>query len=351
VASLYYRGDSIWVSYRSPETGEWKRKSTGFRKSNPGQRKQAEKFAAALTLRERTEAPIKQYGWDWATPWIEGRWLGLTLRGYRIHWRHLERYLQGIDCRSPSTLTREQVLGYVQWRAKAGAGANTSALELKLLGQILDEAIARGMVAKNPARNLRLKRTAPKVKRALTDVELERIAAIFEPGARHQYECAGKLWTVQRLDWHHASFLLCRFQAARLMMCAVPLDCIHLKERRIYFPAEIMKGRKPLTQPIDKRAIADLSEIVVSRLAAGEVTLASPPVLASLHWIRLLASLDITKASSHCFRVSWITQACLAGIQEAVARRFVAHGSSEVHAIYLRLSATDVERALDQLSD
>jgi hypothetical protein len=349
MASTYYRGDLIWVRYKSPETGKWTDKSTGYRKSNPGDRRQAEKLRDTLTLRERTQQIAKPIGFDWVGPWIEGRWSGLTLRGYRIHWRHLERYLQEIGCRGPSTLTREQVLGYPKHRATKGAGANTSALELKLLGQALDEAIARKYCEHNPARNLRLKRTAPKEKRALTDTELAKVAAIFEPCASHQYECAGKTWTVSRLDWHHASYLLCRFQAARLMMARVPLDCIRLAERRIYFPAEIMKGRKPLTQPIDKRAIADLAEIVASRRAAGETTLASPPVLASLHWIRLLQSLGIQGASSHGFRVTWITQACLAGIQEAVAMRFVAHGSSSVHAIYLRLSAGDVEQALDKL--
>jgi hypothetical protein len=54
MASLYARGDSLWVKYKSDD-GTWKRKPTGYRQSNPGDRKQAQKLREALNA-ERANA-------------------------------------------------------------------------------------------------------------------------------------------------------------------------------------------------------------------------------------------------------------------------------------------------------
>ncbi len=349
MASTYYRGNSIWIRYKSPETGKWTNKSTGFRKNNPGDRRQAEKLRDTLTLRERTQQPVTASGWDWVGVWIEGRWNGLTLRNYKIHWRHLEGYLQEVGCRGPSNLTRELCVGYPKHRAKKGISGNTSALEIKLLAQVMDESIARDYAGKNPCRNLRLARTAPKEKDPFSDEQLSALDAVFS-GGNHEYEWEGKPTRVERYGWQHVMYLIGRYQSARIMQARVPLSCIDLDGKIIHWPDSVVKGEKGYSQPIDKRLLPELREIVRLRREVGEATICNVPELASLHWRKFLDSLGMRNVSHHSLRVRWVSEAAKAGIPEAVAMRFSNHSSSEVHRIYLKLSAGDMASMLDRLS-
>jgi hypothetical protein len=353
MASTYYRGNSIWVRYKSPETGKWTDKSTGYKKNNPGERRQAEKLRDTLTLRERTQQPVTSSGWDWVGTWVEGRWRGLTLRNYKIHWRHLEGYLKEIGCSGPANLTRDHCLGYPKYRAKKGVGANTSALEIKLLAQVMDESISRGYAEKNPCRNLRLARTAVKEKEPFSDEQLAALDAIFSEG-KHEYPWEYGTARVERLGWLHITYLLGRYQAARIMQARVPLSCIDLGGKSIHWPASVVKGGqrsgKGYSQHIDKRLLPELREIVRLRREAGEATLCTIPALGSLHWRKFLDSLGMTNVSHHSLRVRWVSEAAKAGIPEAVAMRCSNHSSSEVHRIYLKLSTGDMASMLDRLS-
>jgi len=347
MASLYTRGDSIWVKYKSPD-GIWKRKPTGYRKSNLGDQKQAAKLREALTRRERTQAPVRASDWIWATAWLEQRWQGLTVRRHRASWRQLERYLQEIGCRGPANLTREHCLGYAAHRAKKGTSANTSALELKLLAQVMDEALTRGYAKKNPCRNLRLARTPVKEKQPFSDEQLSRLDEVFAAGA-HEYQLSGHAFRVERYGWEHVTYLLGRYQAARLMSARVPLDCLDLEAARIHYPAAIVKGGKAYSQPINGRLLPELRAIVARRRAGGATTLCEPPELASLCWRQFLDSLGMTNVSHHSLRVRWVSEAARAGIPEAAAMRFSNHSSSDVHRIYLRISQDDMAGLLKRL--
>jgi hypothetical protein len=46
----------------------------------------------------------------------------------------------------------------------------------------------------------------------------------------------------------------------------------------------------------------------------------------------------------------WITRAALGGVPESLAKRFVNHASSQVHAIYQKITATDLMPMLDALA-
>jgi hypothetical protein len=243
---------------------------------------------------------------------------------------------------------REHCLGYPAHRAKTGTSVNTSALELKLLAQVMDEAIARGYADKNACRNLRLARTPPKEKQPFSDEQLSKLDEIFAAGA-WEYKVGEKAISVERYGWQHVTYLLGRYQAARLMSARVPLDCIDLERARLRYPAEIVKGGKAYSQPIDERLLPELREIVARRRAAGEATLCDPPQLASLYWRKFLDSLGMTGVSHHSLRVRWVTEAARAGIPEAVAMRFSNHSSSDVHRIYLRVSQDDVAGFLKRL--
>jgi hypothetical protein len=346
MASLYYRGNSIWVRYRNQE-GTWKSKPTGYRKTNAGERRQAERLRNTLTRRERLEAPVAGVGWEWVDAWMEGRWIRRTLRNYQICWGHLSRFLSSIDCSGPANLTREQCLAYPPWRAKTGTSINTAVHELKLLSQVMNESITRGYCEKNPASNLRLARTQPQEKQPFSDEQLSKLDAVFALGD-HIYQWEGKPIRVKRFDWLHVTYLLGRYQAARISSCALPLHCVDLKHRRINYPAEIVKGGRAYSQPIDKRLLPELREIVTHR--KGHATLCDLPDLSSLHWRRFLDSLDMPNISHHSLRVTWVTQAALSGIPESVAQRFSNHSSTAVHRIYQRFTTGDMAKMLDRLS-
>ena len=87
----------------------------------------------------------------------------------------LRKWLSESGFVGPQSLTREAVLGYPKWRSAQGGTRNTALNELKILARIMDEALRRGYVTANAARNLRLSYDAAKEKRAFTDAELARI--------------------------------------------------------------------------------------------------------------------------------------------------------------------------------
>jgi hypothetical protein len=336
MASLHVRNKILWISYRD-EKGRWKYRSTGYRAANIVERRAAEKLCAAASLRERTTSPAKPTDWLWVPGWLVATHSHpLTLRSYQKRWKVLRKYLWAIDCTGPMTLTREQCLQYPQWRAEHGGSRNTSVKELQLLSTALQEAQRRGFVQGDVARDLRIKREPAKEKRPFTAEELARIDAALRG----------------RTDWLAASYVLGRWQGARLGSCKVPLDSIDLDRQVISYPTQIMKGGRPLTQPIDPHALATLRDLVAYRRSIGATTLCDLPEMPSLGWRRFLDSLEppIRDASHHCFRVSLVTRFALKGIEESMAAEFTGHSSIAVHRIYQKYSTQDMADALKKLA-
>src|ERR1700741_163106 len=170
-------GDAIWINYKG-EDGQWHSKTTGYRKSNPGERRQAELLRDKQTLRERTERPtVHAAGWDWVDSWLESRWgssEATTPKLYRSEWKTLQKWLAEIEVKGPATLRREQCQQYPQWRKKNNAEQNTAIGELKFLGQVMKEAVTRQLAQSNPAAALGLKKASSKEKRTWTDKELSK---------------------------------------------------------------------------------------------------------------------------------------------------------------------------------
>jgi hypothetical protein len=259
---------------------------------------------------------------------------------YRAAWKRLQLWLADANLNNPVNVTREAALGYLTWRAKHGGSRNTAALELKMLTRVLGEAVRRGYVATNVAWKLGVKRTPPKAKRPWTNEELSRVDAVLKDRDRY--------------GWLRVTFLLGRYQAARLRQCDVPLEGIRLDQATptIYYPTPKGGTERAFSQPIDTRLLPELRELVAHRQAAGYTTLCELPRFgASLTWRRFLDGLGIHGVSHHALRVTWITNAALAGIHESVPKRFVNHASSEIHRIYQRFSGEDIALQLARLQE
>jgi hypothetical protein len=212
MASTYSRKDSpfIWIRYRTPE-GKWQGKNTGFRRDNPGDRKQAKNLAQKKSLEEMISKTARTGGsaWsEWVASWINSRWGDIQKPNTTAHLygRYLHKWLryfeeQGIT--TPALFHREHIDKYLIWRGVDGAGRNSAIHEIKFLAQVFDEAIARGFITTNPARKLRLKPDAPAEKSVWSDDEVALVQAALE-------EC-------DRYNWMHVSFLMGLHQAIRIL--------------------------------------------------------------------------------------------------------------------------------------
>lgn len=334
MASLYRRANRIWINFRD-EQGQWKNRSTGWRWNNAVETRLAKKLCDQQTLKERTTAKTTKGGsWDWVPIWIESSWNSLTRERYQRCWQQLAEYLKEAPVAGPANLSREHCLSYLAWREKRGGGRNTATLELRFLGQVMDEAIQRGYAEKNPSRGLRIKRDAAKEKFVWTDEEL---ATVDTALAKDPY------------GWMRATFLLGRFQASRLRQANVPLSAIDLDRGVIDWPASVMKARRGFSQPIVAPLLPLLRDIVKHREENGHKELANVPQLASLEWRQFLDSLGLRHLSHHGLRATLITRAAKAGIPESIAQRFSGHSSNAVHRIYMKFSTDDMAEALRRL--
>jgi hypothetical protein len=347
MASIYHRKDSpfLWIKFKD-KAGNWKGANTGYRRDNPGDRKQAAQVAKRMSLEEMANKPVRiaSHRWeDWVIPWITARWGNRTNRTPKMYtnyfWRWHE-YFRENDITQPAALHREHVIDYLAWREKHGGHRNTAIHEIKFLGQLMDEAINRGYATANPARKLHIEKTPPAEKLPWTDTEVQKVMSALEER--------------DRFGWMHVAFLMGRYQAVRLRQSAVPLACIAFDRRLITYPNEVVKGRKGFSQPIDPEFFPVLQQIVAHRQRLGKSTLCDIPgddkAPASVQIREFLDEIGLPHLVHHGLRATWITKAALAGIPESLAKRFVNHASTQVHQIYQKITATDLMPMLDALA-
>jgi hypothetical protein len=344
MASIYRRPETnyIWITYKG-EDGTRKRVNTGYRWDNNIERFQAEKLAKAKTFEEMKNKPIHERGgWDWVPGFIEARWgqkqngtLGLRKKYYHT----FRKFVGEKGIAIPGAIRREHASMYLEWRKQTGAGRNTAIAEIKVMGTILEEAVARGYMTANPFRKLGFKQEEQKHKTSWTP---EQVMVAIEAAEE-----------VERFGWLHVALLLGRYQAIRLNQCQAPLVDVDLRRRIIHYSDSIVKGGKGYSQPIDPEFYPILCEIVEHRRKLGKSTLCELPLCSSVLIRRFLDGLSenddgFKLLCHHGLRATWITQAALSGvITETLAKRFVNHASSEVHAIYQRITATDLLPMLD----
>jgi integrase len=348
MASVYVRGNKMWMAYR--DQGKWHNRSTGYSAKNPIEKRNVKLLCAEQTRRERLEAPITAAGgWEWVDSWLDTRWQGQTGYQYRKIWRKLQEWLTEKKLVNPHSVTREHCLGYTAWRMAQDVKRNTAIIEAKFLGQILEEAINQKRCTANPARKLGLKREAVEGKRAWTDSELALVDA--------------ELKKTDPYGWMRVTYLLGRYQAARIGSCAVPLWCIDLELKTITYPQPKGGKERAYTQPIDARLLPELREIVVHRKKLGAKTLCDLPEFekvkdeaydgpgaASFEWRKFLDGLGIKDVSHHDLRRTWVTKAALAGVPESVACRFSNHSSVTVHRIYQAFTTSDMAAQLARMA-
>jgi len=329
------------------EDGKWVAKPTQYRKDNAGDRRQAELLAIEMTREERVRKAASKTTerWvDWVDAWIADKWgrpeQDNTLILYQKYWWDLSMWLLDNGIHTPLQMSYKAAMNFRVALMAKGKSNNWTILRLKLLSQIMTEAVRRGFAQGNPLTKMGLKTDKPQRKPAWDDATI----ALVHQAVKTQPQ------------WLRVTFLLGLFQACRMRQCEIPLDDIDLEAGRITYWRSIsgrplVKGDKPFTQPIDPRLLPELREIVAERRAAGHRSLCDLPAFGcSLAWRDFLDGLGLNGRglSQHGLRVTWITRAATSGrngqrgIFLAEAKRFVNHGSTSVHEGYQRLNADDI---------
>lgn len=196
ILSSYERKDSVWVYIQYARHPAEKKTllRTKIRKDDPDKARKIQIAKNHLHTRMLTDQPQGESrsagdSWLWVANWLRSCYRdGSTLETYLAGWKPLSAFMVEFGIRRPSDLTREHCADlYVPWRiaqrkrkASSNVSVNTALSELRLLGQIMDEAVARALVDSNPARKLKIRRDNPKVKPEMTAEEIAKIYRALE---------------------------------------------------------------------------------------------------------------------------------------------------------------------------
>ena len=331
---LYQRKGSPfhWISYRHPITGVRVYESTGLKVSNRNETRQAHARALELTTKELALGRIvKTEAWSyWVEPFLNGKYSTAaqlrTLERYKTSWRNIVPFLEERGLRFPRQLQREDLFAYIEWRKTTRnervrpCSFNTARHEIKLLGTILAEAVARGYCTRNVARDLGLKREPAAQKPEFTTED------ILEIRRRLKAEP----------EWMQISYEIALHQGTRLRATQVDLHKdVDWAAGTITFHE---KGNRKLTVPI----APELRPLLERRYREGHRFSCLIPRSASAAWRSFFDRMGRRDFCFHCCRVTTISRLARAGVSEALATRYVGHSSTEIHRSYQRLGVLDL---------
>ena len=347
ILSFYERKDSpwVWVQFAS-RVGETKRyEKTPVRKDEAQKRQKLARFRAALEDRLaaelRGDAADPGGSWAWVPAWLAARFKGKTQQVYRAQWRWVAEFLFEQRIHSPSLLERQHCYAYVAWRkasVKQRSGrsprTNTAIGELKLLAQVLDEAISRHLARENPARKLGIEREDTKPKPEITDVELGEIFAALD----------------SEPPWMRRAFHLALQTGLRFAETALHRSQVDWLNRVIQIEQPKGGRRKAFAIPIYDA----IEPLLREWWASGEPLFWSVPAdqrsFTGLMWTKFFRRIGLPHLCFHCTRVTFISRGARAGISEGMMMKLVNHASSEVHRIYQRLPPEDAQRLVSAIA-
>lgn len=348
VLSSYERKDSpfVWIQYGlSAETKQIIK--TSIRKSDREKKRkinsELRRLETLLVLQTSREESASSENWRWVKPYLSTRYAGRasSLRIYSAHWRWLREFLQEQDIAAPALLTREAVFAYPAWRcaqvkekSKRSPKMNTALGELKLLGLLMDEAMARHLSTENPARKLKIEREETIPKPEILDKEIAAIRRELPLEKEHRM-------------WMERSFELALHTGLRFMTTRLHRNQVRWASDDIVIERPKGGRRREFTIPIYEA----VRPLLKTFCESGEPYLWTMPpgTLVGLVWRKFFVRIGLPHLSFHSTRVTFITRGMRAGIPEAVMMKMVNHASKEISRIYQRWTADDVRRYAGQV--
>lgn len=339
MASYYRKPRSpyYWMRVKRPN-GNWTNVSSGIRVDSPGSLRKVQQRVAQESAKENRQADdgSKAFLRNWVPQWIGYHYTNRFSSARAMNaWAHLSAYFKLKGILHPEEVTYGLCHEYMKWRTDAEACAtegrrlgnwNTALTELRVLGTIMQEALAQQWIIANPCARLRLGRKDVKEKSAIERDEQEDIEE--------------KLKTAPQ--WMQDSWLVGIKQGCRLSEARIPMESVSLEKMVIPFR---VKGGKIHPAPLHR----DLIPLIRRRREAKEAWLVDIPPNASKLWNQWFTNHGYPHLSYHCLRVTVITRFALANHTAEKAMQYVGHCSEMVHAIYRKLRPKDVAQLGDCL--
>ncbi|MFT3992501.1 MAG: site-specific integrase [Luteolibacter sp.] len=339
MASYYRRERSpyYWIRRKAAD-GKVVRFSSGIRIDSDGSLRKIQQRIAEEAQKEQrfTHDSTLAIFRGWVPGWLAYHYQVASTQQRAINaWAWLSTFFALKKIHHPEEVTYTACHSYMIWRTdeklcekenRRCANWNTAVLELRFLGSIMQEALARNLCLANPCASLKISRRAAKQK--------------FEITTDEQTEIEKKL--KQADQWMQDSWLVGIKHGCRIAATKCPMQNIDIEMNAISFNE---KGGKIHTVPIHK----DILPLIHRRKVAEEKHLIDLPDNASRLWIDWFKKNGFSHLSFHCLRVTVITRLARANVSEAKAMQYVGHCNSLVHAIYRKLKAADVAELGDFL--
>lgn len=329
MATIYKRERSPfwWIKFVD-ETGAIKQQSTGCRIKSVQETREARKIRAQKEMTEHAVSPIQRSERklsQWVPPWLAQTYKNqeATLESYLGAFEKLMEYFKERGVETATQITRELCFAYIDWRTKEVC-RNTAIHNMRVLRLVLNEAINRNLVGKNPASKMGLKMDVVEEKAEITPAE----RAIVE--------------SANLKEWQKISWTIAINQGCRLAETAMPLKDVDFDNDTITFT--LKGGRRHTT-----RLLPAVKDLMLALKKEGKTHTWAFTRNASRGWSRKLEDLGL-KFTFHSTRVTVITRLARAGVNQQQAIRFIGHCSSEVHAIYTRLRVVDLDACVKALS-
>ena len=335
MASLVNRtASAFWyVKFLDASTGERRFSTTKFRKDDPLHTRKARALVAQLAARE-FEAAVQSPSehWDtWVPAFLERHTkTPRTLDRYRLGWSWIRMYLAERRVPTPSQLTYQDALGFLQWRTgykkRKGKSVklNTALNDIKVLRIVMRQAVRLRYASSNPVDRLGVAREDAPEKPELTDDDIRAIRAALK----------GKP------EWMSISFEIAIHTGCRESETQIELSNIDLARKTITFASPKGGKDRAFTVPLPpalEPLFRGLKRRGFTRTLEG-----TPPMLAKTWWQFFKHEMNRPDLCFHCCRVTFVTRLARANVPQSAAMRLVNHSSTLVHRIYQRLGVDDV---------
>lgn len=335
MASIFKKGPYWYLEFRD-KNGVWRNRSTGLRWDDAKQTKQAHlvRSKAESTEIANDLKQVAKEGWDWVDEYLQSHCMReKTLARYLATWQTFLFWLSETGIKCPRELSHNSIVEYVKWRTgrkkKSGktVGQNTAIMDLRVMSQVMAEAVRRNLADKNPARGHGFRKSRPKKKPEITDEEIHKIWSALQ----------------DKDEWMRDSFLIALHTGCRLRETIIPMNCIDLEAKTITFPAPKGGEEKAFTIPTPSA----LKPTFERMKADGRKVTLEMPFQPSRKWGHFFGTLGLNHLCFHCLRVTKITRLRREGVPREVAMRLVNHSSELIHLLYDRHRVEDLRSYSD----
>jgi integrase len=301
--------------------------------------KKINKIEARLLLRHSGS------GWDWVPAFFQAHYANSreSLRIHHTAWNWISTYFREREIVSPDTLTRAQVMDYIEWRTTRQKekshrypARNTALYEIRVLGRVMREAVLRQMAETNPAAELGLKRDPQRIKPEITVEQQETILAALNREPR----------------WMLRSFRIALQTGLRFSETIIDLER-NFDRQRLEITVPTPKGgeHRAFTFAIMQTSLVPFLEGIRERYTWQRSEIGPTP--AGVIWRRFFDRLDMPDISFHCTRTTFITWCYrqYPPIPREIVKQLVNHADDEIHRVYQRLNVSDAHAWRDRVSD